>query len=128
MASGETEMTVVVNRRADFTLDNFRRVAFAGEGVEIGLAAREAMAAARRGFIALLDHDRTAFIYGVTRRPGIEVSVRVPPELQRAFARSFLQHSGQGFGAGWHDEQVVRGIVFARLVDFVEGHAKVRPQ
>src|SRR5215468_4090800 len=125
---GDTGMTVVTNRRADLTLDNFRRVAFAGESVEIGPVAREAIAAARRSFVALLESDRTAFIYGVTRRPGIEVSVHIPPELQRAFARSFLQHSGQGFGAGWHDEQVVRGIVFARLVDFVEGHAKVRPQ
>jgi histidine ammonia-lyase len=121
-------MTVVANRRADFTLENFRRVAFAGEGVEIGPVAREAMVAARRGFVALLESDRTAFIYGVTRRPGIEVGVVVPPELQRAFARSFLQHSGYGFGMGWHDEQVVRGIVFARLADFVEGHAKVRPE
>ena len=41
-------MTVVVNRRADFTLDNFRRVAFAGEDVEIGPVARDAMDAARR--------------------------------------------------------------------------------
>jgi histidine ammonia-lyase len=121
-------MTVVVNSRADFTLDNFRRVAFEGEGVEIGPAARAAMAIARGGFVALLESDRTAFIYGVTRRPGIEVSVTVPPELQRAFARSFLQHSGHGFGMGWHDERVLRGIVFARLADFVEGHGKVRPE
>jgi histidine ammonia-lyase len=121
-------MTVVVDRRADLTLDNFRRVAFAGEGAEIGPAAHAAMSAARSAFVALLESDRTAFIYGVTRRPGIEVSVKVPPELQRAFARSFLQHSGQGFGVGLHDEQVVRGIVFARLADFVEGHAKVRPE
>jgi histidine ammonia-lyase len=121
-------MTVIANRRADLTLDNFRRVAFAGESVEIGPVAREAMTAARRSFVALLESDRTAFIYGVTRRPGIEVSVHVPPELQRAFARSFLRHSGQGFGVGCHDEQVVRGIVFARLADFLEGHAKVRPE
>src|SRR5262245_13701330 len=104
-------MTVELNRRADLTLNNFRRVAFAGEGAQIGPVARAAMAAARAAFIALLESDRTAFIYGVTRRPGIEVSVHVPPELQRAFARSFLSHSGQGFGVGWHDEQVVRGIV-----------------
>ncbi len=50
-------MTVVVDRRADFTLDSFRRVAFAGEQAEIGAAAREAMAAARRGFVALLDSE-----------------------------------------------------------------------
>ena len=121
-------MTVVVDRRADFTLDSFRRVAFAGEQAEIGAAAREAMAAARRGFVALLDSDRTAFIYGVTTRPGIEVQTAIPPEGQREYAHSFREHPGYGFGMGFHDEQVVRGMAFARLADFVEGHAKVRPQ
>jgi histidine ammonia-lyase len=121
-------MAVVVNRRTDFTLDNFRRVAFGREGVEIGPAARAAMAAARRGFLALLDSDRSAFIYGTTTRPGIEVSTPVPPERQREYARSFLPQTGLGFGGGCHDEQIVRGMVFARLADFVEGHAKVRPE
>jgi len=121
-------MTVVVNRRADFTLDNFRRVAFGREDVEIGPLARDAMAAARRGFLALLDSDRTAFIYGVTTRPGVEVATAVPPEQQREHARLFRAESGYGFGGGCHSEQVVRGMVFARLVDFVEGHGKVRPE
>ena len=80
-------MTVVVNRRADFTLDSFRRAAFGREDVEIGPAARDAMAAARRGFLALLDSDRTAFIYGITTRPGVEVATAVPPEQQREHAR-----------------------------------------
>jgi histidine ammonia-lyase len=121
-------MTVVVNRRADFTLDSFRRVAFGREDVEIGPLARDAMAAARRGFLALLDSDRTAFIYGVTTRPGVEVATAVPPEQQREHARLFRAESGYGFGGGCHSEQVVRGMVFARLVDFVEGHGKVRPE
>jgi len=121
-------MTVVVNRRADFTLDNFRRVAFGREGVQIGPLAREAMAAARRAFLALLDSDRTAFIYGITTRPGVEVATTVPPEQQREHARRFRAESGYGFGGGCHSEQVVRGMVFARLVDFVEGHGKVRPE
>jgi histidine ammonia-lyase len=121
-------VTVVVNRRADFTLDSFRRAAFGREDVEIGPVARDAMAAARRGFLALLDSDRTAFIYGITTRPGVEVATAVPPEQQREHARLFRAESGYGFGGGCHEEQVVRGMVFARLVDFVEGHAKVRPE
>jgi histidine ammonia-lyase len=95
--------------------------------VEIGLLARDAMAAARRGFLTLLDSDRTAFVYGVTTRPGVEVATAVPPEQQREHARLFRAESGYGFG-GCHYEQVVRGMVFARLVDFVEGHGKVRPE
>jgi histidine ammonia-lyase len=121
-------MTVVVNRRADFTLDSFRRVAFGREEVEIGPVARDAMAAARRAFLALLDSDRTAFIYGITTRPGVEVATAVPPEQQREHARLFRAESGYGFGGGCHEEQVTRGMVFARLVDFVEGHGKVRPE
>ena len=121
-------MTVVVNRRADFTLDSFRRTAFGREDVEIGPLARDTMAAARRRFLALLDSDRTAFIYGVTTRPGVEVATAVPAEQQREHARLFRAEAGYGFGGGCHSEQVVRGMVFARLVDFVEGHGKVRPE
>jgi histidine ammonia-lyase len=121
-------VTVVISRRADFTLDNFRRVAFGREGVEIGPSAREAMTDARRAFVALLDSDRAAFIYGITTRPGVEVATAVPPEQQREHARRFRAESGYGFGGGCHSEQVVRGMVFARLVDFVEGHGKVRPE
>src|SRR5262249_2544050 len=121
-------MTVLVNRRSDFSLGNFRRVAFGGDGVEIGPVARSAMAAARRGFLALLDSDRSAFIYGTTTRPGIEVATAIPPERQREYARSFRAQSGLGFGGGCHDEQLVRGIVFARLADFVGGHGRGRPE
>src|SRR5262250_2434971 len=121
-------MTVIVNRRSDFSLDYFQRVAFGQEGVEIGPAARAAMAAARRGFLALLEADRSAFIYGVTTRAGLEASTPVPPDRQREYARSFGTLSALGFGGGCHDEQIVRGMVFARLADFVEGHAKVRPE
>jgi histidine ammonia-lyase len=121
-------VTLVVNRRADFTLDSFRRAAFGREDVEIGPAARDAMDAARRAFLSLLDSDRTAFIYGITSRPGVEVATAVPPEQQSEHARLFRAESGYGFGGGCHSEQVVRGMVFARLVDFVEGHGKVRPE
>jgi len=121
-------MTVVVNRRADLTLENFRRVAVERERVVIGDVARGAMDDARSAFVALLEQDRTAFMYGVTNRPGSEVKVQVPPEDQAAWATGteFLG-TGRGFGGGELDERVVRGIVFARLADFVEGNAKARP-
>ena len=40
-------MTVVVDRRADFTLENFRRVTVGREGVAIGDVARRTMDEAR---------------------------------------------------------------------------------
>ena len=121
-------MTVILNRRADFTLENFRRVTVDRERVEIGDAARRGMEDARSAFVALLEQDRTAFMYGVTSRPGIEVKVQVEPEDQAAWATgTAMLGTGRGFGGGELDERVVRGIVFARLADFVEGNAKTRP-
>jgi len=121
-------MTVVIERRADLTLENFRRVAVDGEGVVIGDVARQAMLDARAAFVALLETDRTAFMYGVTSRPGVEVKMQVAPTDQAAWATGVtMLGTGRGFGGGELDERVVRGIVFARLADFVEGNAKARP-
>jgi histidine ammonia-lyase len=120
-------MTVVVGAPQDFTLEAFRRVAVAGEGVVIGPDAVRVMGAARAGFERLLRADPAGFIYGVTTRPGVEVGTAIPPEGRREYARRF-RGVGRGFGRDCLDERVVRGIVFARLADFVGGHAKVRPE
>lgn len=121
-------MTVLVDSRRDFTLENFRRVALGGEGVQIGQGARRRMAAARESFVALLDSDRTAFIYGTTTRAGIEVGRPLAPTEQRDYARAGRRNSSPSFGGEANlDEHVVRGIVFARLANFVEGNAKTRP-
>jgi histidine ammonia-lyase len=120
-------VTVVVDARKDFTLEAFRRVAVDGEGVVVGPAALRVMGEARAGFEHLLRSDPDAFIYGVTVRPGVEVGMAIPPEERRSFALRF-RGTGRGFGRDSLDERVVRGIVFARLADFVGGHAKVRPE
>src|SRR6201985_3007129 len=122
-------MTVVINGRDDFTLENYRRVSEGGEPVAIGPRAREAMAAARADFIRLLESDRTQFIYGVTSSFGPRARVTIPPEQQRAHARGFEFRGNwaRGFGGGYLDEQVVRGIIFARLANFVAGNSKARP-
>jgi histidine ammonia-lyase len=120
-------MSVAVGGREDFTLEAFRRVAAGGEGVVIGPAALRVMGEARAGFERLLRSDPGAFIYGVTTRPGVEVGTAIPPEELRGYARRF-RGVGRGFGRDRLDERVVRGIVFARLADFVGGHAKVRPE
>ncbi len=62
-------MTVVVGVREDFTLEAFRRVTVAGEGVIIGPAAVRVMGEARAGFERLLRSDPGGFIYGVTGVP-----------------------------------------------------------
>jgi len=120
-------MAVVVDAREDFTLEAFRRVSVDGEDVVIGPAALRVMGEARAGFELLLRSNPRGFIYGVTRRPGVEVGTVIPPEELRSYARRF-RGVGRGFGRDYLDERVVRGIVFARLADFVGGHAKVRPE
>jgi histidine ammonia-lyase len=120
-------VTVVVDARDDFTLEALRRVSVDGEDVVIGPAALRVMGEARAGFEDLLRSNRGGFIYGVTTRPGVEVGTTIPPEEQRDYALRF-RGVGRGFGRDYLDERVVRGIVFARLADFVGGHAKVRPE
>ncbi len=120
-------MTVIVEAREDFTLEAYRRVSVDGEDVVIGPAALRVIDEARAGFEDLLGSNRGGFIYGVTTRPGVEVGTTIPPEEQRDYALRF-RGVGRGFGRDYLDERVVRGIVFARLADFVGGHAKVRPQ
>jgi histidine ammonia-lyase len=86
------------------------------------------MAAARASFMALLESDRTAFIYGTTTGGGPLANTLIPPEKQREHAKRRGRSSTYGFGGHVLPDRVARGIVFARLVDFVEGHAKTRPE
>jgi histidine ammonia-lyase len=122
-------MTVLVEDRSAFTLQTYRRVSVDGEAVEIGDRARAAMADARASFEALLESDRTAFIYGTTTRAGQGARTRLNAEEQRAWAREMgaRRHGGWGFGERHLEPRVVRGIIFARLSNYVEGHAKSRP-
>ncbi|HXY46083.1 MAG TPA: aromatic amino acid lyase [Acidimicrobiales bacterium] len=122
-------MTVVLQSRDDFTLENFRRVAMGQESVEIGARALQAMAEARRSFTALVDSDRTAFIYGTTSGSGERARQPVPPgeQRQRALEASRRGRRGNSFGGGTLPDSVVRGIIFARLANYIEGNAKSRP-
>ncbi len=94
---GREEVKVVLDTRDDFTLENFRRVCYGGEAVRLGEQARRTLAA-----------------------PGCtapENAGAVSPRVAPASARS---------DAGYLDEAVVRGILFARLAGCVSGHTAVR--
>ncbi|MGH9291453.1 MAG: aromatic amino acid lyase [Acidimicrobiales bacterium] len=122
-------MTVVVQSRQDFTLENYRRVSIDGESVEIGPGAIRAMDESRRSFMAFLDSDRTAFIYGTTTGAGEGAKRPIAPEEQRGYAVAWSRRSRRGtsFGEERLPDTVVRGIIFARLANYVEGNAKSRP-
>ncbi len=53
----------------------------------------------------------------------------IPPEEQRGKGGGHGGRGswGRGFGGGYLDERVVRGIIFARLTNFVAGNSKARP-
>jgi histidine ammonia-lyase len=122
-------MSVTIATRADITPESVRRVAWEGEDVELAPAALEQMDRAHRSFTAFVEariaEDPGALIYGTTTAPGDGAAVALTPEAQaRRPTRLWTAHA---FGAPLPD-RVVRAIVLARLANFVDGHAAVRPQ
>ena len=97
-------MTLIIDSLADFTLENFRRVAWQAEPMTIGPQGRSRIEETRAAFMRLVDSDPAEPIYGVTTGFGDTAKTRLD-----AAAR------------------VVRGIVFARLSSFVSGYAAVSP-
>ena len=120
-------MTVLVETRADLTLEAARRVAWHGEGVELGERALAAIARGRIRLERILDHDPESTIYGVTTGLGRLARKKLTAE-QRA---DWAGMSPARAAASWGDplpDRVVRSIVLARLTNFVEGHAAVSPE
>ncbi len=118
-------MTVLLETRADITLDAVDRVAWRGEDVDISRAALERMAECRDAFEALLESDPDLVVYGVTSGAGDGASLRLSPEQRLSQARR-PPGAGASFGTPL-PERVVRAIVLARLANYLEGHAAVRP-
>ena len=119
-------MTVVLRDRFDITLHAVRRVAWQGEDVRLHADALERIGAARRSFMELIESDPDLTVYGVTTGMGERASVRLDPEERKAqAARPPL--AGASFGRAL-PERAVRGIVLARLANFLGGHAAVRPE
>ncbi|MBX6323059.1 MAG: aromatic amino acid lyase [Rhodospirillaceae bacterium] len=120
-------MPLEINRRADISIDNYFRVAWRGEPVRLSADALKRIAAARQAFLRLLDADPGLTIYGVTSGYGQQASRRLGPEERIAHARRPPHAPACAFGPAL-PERVSRGIVFARLANFVEGHAAVSAQ
>jgi histidine ammonia-lyase len=118
-------VTVTLARRADISLAAFQRVAWAGEDVAIAPEALAVVAQRRQELLALIAADPTRKLYGVNVHAG-DGSDRLMTEAeQRDYARGL--HSATSFGEPLPG-RVVRGIVLARLTNFIEGHAGVTPE
>ena len=119
-------MAIVVETRADLTLEAARRVAWQGEGVALAPAALAAMAEGRRRLRRILERDPDVTIYGVTTGAGQLARHKLKPAERRQWARMPPASAAASWGETL-PERVARAIVFARLANFVEGHAAVSP-
>jgi histidine ammonia-lyase len=117
-------MTVIINSRADLTLEHYRRVSCQGEGIAIGPQARDTMTAARRSF-AQLTRQREGTPGWDSGTPGRDSGT--PGRGTGATDEDSGGPGGGGAGAGALPGRVVRGIIFARLADVIEGHTACRP-
>jgi histidine ammonia-lyase len=118
-------MTVVLTKRADIHLDAFRRVAWQDEGVEFSQEALDRMAESRKAFLALIESDPDVVVYGTTSGGGERARFRLTREEMEEQGRR--PHTGSSSWGEPLPDRVVRGIVLARLANWVEGHGAVRP-
>jgi histidine ammonia-lyase len=119
-------MTLTVASRRDITLDAVHRVAWKGENVSIHATAMANMAKARQRFMALIENPAIS-VYGVTSGYGQNAKKRHTLEERKVHAkRPPIQQA-----AAWGDplpDRVTRGIILARLANFIDGNAAVTPE
>ena len=116
---------IILSDLRDFTLEAAQAVAWGGRAVRFSPVALQAMADARARLDRLIA-DPEVTIYGVTSGYGKNAAQRLSPEDRRAHAA----RPPVTAAASWGDplpERVSRLIVFARLANFIEGHAGITP-
>jgi histidine ammonia-lyase len=118
-------MTVTLHTRADITLDVYGRVAWQGEDVHFDPAALVRIGDCRAAFLRLIE-DPAVVVYGVTSGYGQMAHLRFTPEERRQHAAKPAHAAMASFGEPL-PERVTRGMVLARLANFVDGHAAVSP-
>lgn len=115
-------MTVTLGRRADICLESFERVAWEGEGVEVVPGALALVARRRDELLEFVAAHPERKFYGVNVHAGEGSDRLLSPAEQRDYDRGL--HAGTSFGEPL-PRRVVRGIAFARLANFIEGHSGV---
>ena len=116
---------IVLSDLGDFTLEAARAVAWGGTAVRFSPIALQAMADGRARLDRLIE-DPDVTIYGVTSGYGKNAAHRLSPEDRRAHAARPPTTSAASWGDPLPD-RVSRAIVFARLANFIEGHAGITP-
>ena len=118
-------MTVSLLTRRDISLDALQRVAWQGEHVTLHATAVACMTTERARFMVLIENPAIS-VYGVTSGYGQNAKKRHTLEERKIHAkRPPIQQA-----ASWGDplpDRVVRGIIFARLANFIDGTAAITP-
>jgi histidine ammonia-lyase len=118
-------MTLTLNSLKDFTLEYYRRTAWGGEAVVLGDIAKRNITEAREAFEVLIQRPDIS-IYGVNTGYGGRAKTRLDAKGRSAQAKQPTHHRAASWGEALPD-RVTRGIVFARLANFIEGHSAVSP-
>ena len=119
-------MTVVLDSRHDITLEVAGRVGWASAEVRIAPEALTRIADARTAFERLIE-DPEINVYGVTSGYGQFASRRLPP-AERLLHAGRPPHAMQASAGESFPQRVLRLMVLARLANFLDGHAAVRPE
>lgn len=125
MTDFPTNHSQAIARRSDVTLDLFRRVAWEGQSVSIDPEVLPRIAQRRDQMLAFIAANPDRKLYGVNIHAGDGAMRRMTPDEQRDYGRGL--HSGTSFGEPL-PRRVARGMVLARLTNFIEGHAGVSPE
>ena len=112
----------MLGSRVEITLEVFERVAWGGEPVRVDASALEVADAARDSFLRLISRPDVT-VYGVTSGYGDRAGVRLD-DAERRHHASAAAFRAVSFGEPL-PARVVRGIVLARLANFLGGHAAV---
>ena len=120
-------MPIRLDSRADFTLANYEQVAWRNERVQFTKRSLKLQQQCRRHFEALLNSADPPTIYGVNTGYGHRAKIKLGESQRKAQAAVPIDIWATSFGS-YLPEYTARGIVFARLANFVEGHAAARPQ
>jgi len=115
---------ITLDSRSDFTLGNYQQVAWGGQPVCLSKDALSVMDNSRQSFLELLDSDPDLVVYGVTSGYGQRANLRFSLEERKAHAQRSSFATSVAFGDDL-PQRVTRGFVFARLTNFIEGHAAV---
>jgi histidine ammonia-lyase len=119
-------MAVILHSRRNIDLDSIYRVAWQGEAATISDVALERIGFCRKQFLSLIEGENPPFVYGVTTGYGQAAKTRLDQDGRAKQARE--KPSNQGVSVGRPlPERVARGIVFARLSNYLDGYAAVTP-